>query len=62
MKPTKLGDGQRVATAKRERFDLRDAHIYGGMVILSIGLWMVTPAAGLIGAGIVLLYFGLWRF
>lgn len=38
---------------------IRDAHVYGGGLLLASGAWMVYAPAGLIVFGALLLYLGL---
>lgn len=38
--------------------DLLDLHIYGGTLLASAGLWLLRPAFGLIGLGLVLFSLG----
>jgi len=47
---------------KRPRWwmpDLHDVHIYGGGLLAGIGLWLIAPALGLIGFGLVLVVLGI---
>lgn len=42
--------------------DLRDVHIYGGMVLIGIGVLAYTDWAGsLIAVGIICMYLGIYR-
>lgn len=46
----------------RVKFDLQDAHVYGGVVFISAGSWMLFgPGAALLTAGITLWYMGVYR-
>tara|TARA_R110000824_G_scaffold367643_2_gene556849 strand:- start:1155 stop:1316 length:162 start_codon:yes stop_codon:yes gene_type:complete len=43
-------------------FDMRDAHIYGGMIIIAIGvLVLVGWPASLIALGVLMMYLGTYR-
>jgi len=47
---------------KRLKLDLRDAHIYGGMILIAIGTFGLTGWEGaLIALGVVGLYLGTYR-
>lgn len=41
-------------------FDLRDAHIYGGLLILAAGLWQLAPWLALCTAGFFLFLIGIF--
>ena len=41
--------------------DVRDFHVYGGLVLAAIGLEIVWRGAGLTLAGAYLVYIGCWR-
>jgi hypothetical protein len=41
--------------------DFRDAHVYGGGILVAWGAWGVYPPAGRIALGLVLLYLGMRR-
>jgi len=41
-------------------FDKRDAHIYGGLFIMSIGLWQVVPWLSLTAIGFLLFCAGIF--
>lgn len=40
---------------------LRDGHIYGGLVLVGVGAWLVAPAAAYISVGVVLMVLGIFR-
>ena len=47
---------------KRLKLDLRDAHIYGGMILIAIGTFGLTGWEGaLIALGVGGLYLGTYR-
>lgn len=41
--------------------DLVDLHVYGGTLLVGVGLGFMSPALGVAGVGVVLLFLGLWR-
>ena len=42
--------------------DLRDLHVYGGGLLVALGIsWLTRPGAGLMAFGALLLYLGLRR-
>lgn len=41
--------------------DLRDLHIYGGIVLAGIGIGFIYWQAALIAVGASLAYLGVWR-
>ena len=47
---------------KKVKLDLRDAHIYGGMILIAVGTFGLTGWEGaLIAFGVVGLYLGTYR-
>ena len=52
-----------VKTLKRilRAFDIRDAHCYGGIILIAIGFSFVYWPAALIVTGLILLYLALRR-
>jgi hypothetical protein len=41
-------------------FDLRDLHIYGGLLLMAAGLWMVSPWLALAVPGALLFLSGIF--
>ena len=41
--------------------DLRDVFVFGGLIILGIGLWLYMPWVSLTIVGIILLGLGIYR-
>lgn len=48
-----------LAWCRRALPDLRDLHVYGGGALVAWGAWGISPAAGKVVFGAVLLYLGL---
>lgn len=53
--------GRRLADWLLQPHVLLDLHIYGGLALLTIGLWQVHWAFGVGAAGAILLGLGLWK-
>lgn len=43
----------------RASIDIRDVHIYGGLVLAGTGAWLVSPPLALTGVGVALTLMGL---
>lgn len=51
---------KRPAWLRVPSLDLRDAHIYGGLLVMGAGVWMISPAAAVIAVGAVLFLLGMF--
>ena len=41
--------------------DLRDWHVYGGLMLVGYGVWTVAGPCALAVVGVGLFYLGVWR-
>ena len=46
---------------RAEKPDVRDLHIYGGLVLVGLGLYTLIGIAAVAVVGAVLFYVGVWR-
>lgn len=49
-----------VPALKKPDVDLRDLHVYGGLVIAAVGGWQLSPAWTSVAIGVVLAVIGIF--
>jgi hypothetical protein len=50
----------RIPRIPRPDVDLRDAHVYGGLVIAAWGGWQLSPSWTAVAVGVALVLFGVF--
>lgn len=49
-----------LASAVKSGFDVRDVFVFGGLLLMGYGLWLLAPWAGFAVPGAILLCIGLF--